>query len=384
MSSAVESALSAQTLLLVDTSVAKDDYSTQLEHAGVSAQFVSISNPGSVENELRKQAYDLVLWRISREENELGALEALLRRPAAPLPPLIVIAPKETRGSRTEDRLLELVGRGIRDYCFEDEPAVLRRTIHRIRAEQTEYDQHQENAEFVRSPEALIALMEACPLAVVAVTSEGRVLLWNGSAEKIYGWRREEVMGKLLPTIPAGGQDEFRQLLESQLHGVSLVGREVERHRKDGTLIDVSLWTAPLRDKRGRIRAKLAISADITERRRAREHLILVENERDARTRFEAMARFEELLEAAPDAIIEVDADGKIVLLNVVTEQMFGYSRQELLGQTVDVLVPDELRQRHTDTGHGMRAMLSLVRWAVISICTDGARTVPGFLLRSV
>ena len=163
------------------------------------------------------------------------------------------------------------------------------------------------------------------------------------------------------------------------------MGREVERHRKDGTLIDVSLWTAPLRDKRGRIRAKLAISADITERRRAREHLILVENERDARTRFEAMARFEELLEAAPDAIIEVDADGKIVLLNAVTEQMFGYSRQELLGQTVDVLVPDEAPtapRRHRARYAGQCS--SLVRWAVISICTDGARTAPGFLLRSV
>jgi PAS domain S-box-containing protein len=57
--------------------------------------------------------------------------------------------------------------------------------------------------------------------------------------------------------------------------------------------------------------------------------------------------RFRELVEAAPDAIIEVDAHGKILLLNAATEQMFRYSRSELLGMTVDDLVPTELRSRH-------------------------------------
>jgi PAS domain S-box-containing protein len=59
--------------------------------------------------------------------------------------------------------------------------------------------------------------------------------------------------------------------------------------------------------------------------------------------------RFRELVEAAPDAIIEVDADGKILLVNAATEQMFRYSRNELLGMTVDDLVPTELRSRHAD-----------------------------------
>jgi len=57
--------------------------------------------------------------------------------------------------------------------------------------------------------------------------------------------------------------------------------------------------------------------------------------------------RFGELLEAAPDAILQVDADGRIILLNRVTENMFGYTREELLGQPVEVLIPHELRARH-------------------------------------
>jgi len=59
--------------------------------------------------------------------------------------------------------------------------------------------------------------------------------------------------------------------------------------------------------------------------------------------------RFRELLEAAPDAIMQVDAEGRIILLNRVTEDMFGYSRDELLGQPVEVLIPQELHARHAD-----------------------------------
>src|SRR5678815_2498885 len=60
--------------------------------------------------------------------------------------------------------------------------------------------------------------------------------------------------------------------------------------------------------------------------------------------------RFRELLEAAPDAIMQVDAEGRIILLNRVTEDMFGYTRDELLGQPVEVLIPQELRTLHA--GH--------------------------------
>ena len=57
--------------------------------------------------------------------------------------------------------------------------------------------------------------------------------------------------------------------------------------------------------------------------------------------------RFKELLEAAPDAILEVDGEGRITLLNAVTERMFGYDRGELLGQSIEILVPENLRALH-------------------------------------
>ena len=62
-----------------------------------------------------------------------------------------------------------------------------------------------------------------------------------------------------------------------------------------------------------------------------------------------AERRFQELLEAAPDAIMQVDAEGKIVLLNRVAETMFGFTREELLGQPVEILIPSHARMRHLD-----------------------------------
>jgi PAS domain S-box-containing protein len=61
----------------------------------------------------------------------------------------------------------------------------------------------------------------------------------------------------------------------------------------------------------------------------------------------EAERRLGELLESAPDAILELDNEGRIVLLNRMAEQLFGYTREELLGQTVDALVPEALREAH-------------------------------------
>lgn len=61
-------------------------------------------------------------------------------------------------------------------------------------------------------------------------------------------------------------------------------------------------------------------------------------------------SRFRKLLESAPDAILEVDVDGRIILLNQTAEKMFGYSRQELLGLKIEALVPASMRSRHV--GH--------------------------------
>jgi PAS domain S-box-containing protein len=88
------------------------------------------------------------------------------------------------------------------------------------------------------------------------------------------------------------------------------------------------------------------------------------------------------VVEAAPNAIVMVDQTGKIALVNAQTEKLFGYSRDELLGQSVEFLVPERFRAAHP--GHRARffAGPSAARWAPDVTCMDWARTAARYPLR--
>src|SRR5207237_2068479 len=92
-----------------------------------------------------------------------------------------------------------------------------------------------------------------------------------------------------------------------------------------------------LRDEAGNLKGFSMISRDLTGHRRAEE-------------------KFRGLLESAPDAIVIVDANGKIVLVNTQTEKFFGYGRDELLGQPVEMLVPEPMRAQHVQQRNGYLA----------------------------
>jgi PAS domain S-box-containing protein len=198
------------------------------------------------------------------------------------------------------------------------------------------------------SVDALEAIVEACPLAIITLDRALRVLMWSRGAHLVFGWEQAEVLGRPLPTVPEQGRPAFRSLLEDQLLESSPKELELRLVRKDGVPLDASAWVAPLRGEDGSVRAILIVLADTTARKKGEEdYSRLMSSEKDARAQARAERRFRELLEAAPDAIIEVDREGRIVLMNALTEKMFGYGREELIGQTVEALMPVELQHTH-------------------------------------
>ncbi|MBW4490552.1 MAG: response regulator [Trichocoleus desertorum ATA4-8-CV12] len=110
----------------------------------------------------------------------------------------------------------------------------------------------------------LQALIQASPLAIVVLDPEGRVQLWNPAAQEIFDWSESEVLGEILPIVPTAKQGEFQTFMQRVLQGESFTGEEVSRQKRDGSLLELNLSTAPLRNANGEVTGMIAMLLDVT------------------------------------------------------------------------------------------------------------------------
>jgi two-component system sensor histidine kinase UhpB len=121
-------------------------------------------------------------------------------------------------------------------------------------------------AEMRQARDTLQSLIEASPVAMMGLDAQGYVLSWNPAAERLFGWSATEVLGRPLPIVPESDRDWLRERHAAVARGEKRPPTRVERLRKDGSLVEVNLWTAPLYDKSGAIAGSMAMLVDETER----------------------------------------------------------------------------------------------------------------------
>jgi protein-histidine pros-kinase len=177
----------------------------------------------------------------------------------------------------------------------------------------------------------LAAIIASSEDAIISKDLDGRITSWNPAAERMFGWSASDAIGQPIAIIiPVDRLAEETEMLERIRHGEAVHHYETVRLRKDGRAIDISLALSPIKDASARIVGASKIARDVSGRKRAE-------------------TQFRDFLEAAPDAIVIVNPDGKIVVVNSQTEKLFGYSRSELLGQPVELLVPSRYVDRHPE-----------------------------------
>jgi protein-histidine pros-kinase len=178
-------------------------------------------------------------------------------------------------------------------------------------------------------------LLHETPDAIVVTTPDGKVLYWNNEAESVFGYSAAEAVGQPLETliVPAGHQDLYLRFRREALEkGQSTF--ETTRKRKDGSLVHAVVTNKVVPDDHGRPELIITTQKDVT-------HLKVL---RDAKL---VEAKFRDLLESTPDAIIMANESGRIVLANSQAEALFGYERGELLAQLVELLLPSRYRGGH-------------------------------------
>ncbi|MFP4087314.1 MAG: transporter substrate-binding domain-containing protein [Desulfobacteraceae bacterium] len=191
-----------------------------------------------------------------------------------------------------------------------------------------------ESAEFQR------AMIACSPVALYSIDLQGNVQAWNTSAERIFGWTAEEVMGKPLPIVPEEKQEEFAALRKRVTRTGGFSGMEVVRQRKDGTCFDASLSAGPIYNEQGEIIGIMASLEDITERKQAEEALRAAES------------RYRIHFENVTDVIYSLDHDLKLMEISPSVERLLGYKPEELIGkplQELNVLAQESLEQAAYD-----------------------------------
>jgi PAS domain S-box-containing protein len=183
--------------------------------------------------------------------------------------------------------------------------------------------------------------------AIITKSLAGTITGWNEAAQRLFGFTASEAIGQSIDIIvPEGRAHEIRDILTRVRSGIAVENHETIRMSKDGRLLDVSLSVSPVLSATGETIGAAKVARDITDQKLSEE-------------------MFKLAVDASPSGLVMIDGAGHIMLVNAETERLFGYAQTDLIGQSVEMLVPDDLRAVHSSLRTAYTAKPSARRMGV-------------------
>ncbi|MDI6644224.1 MAG: PAS domain S-box protein [Methanobacteriaceae archaeon] len=184
-----------------------------------------------------------------------------------------------------------------------------------------------------QTKEELERIIESSPSAIAVLDMNGRIKLWSPAAEKIFGWKKDEIIGKINPMVPPEHNKLYLEQVEKISKGSQFTLEEVESLTKNGDRIYISLSVSPLLNSKGEVENMLAIMTDITKRKMAEIRLKESEN------------RYRTIFENTGAATILFNKEGLITLTNSEMENVTGYKKEDIQGKRkwMEFVHPEDL-----------------------------------------
>jgi PAS domain S-box-containing protein len=195
-------------------------------------------------------------------------------------------------------------------------------------------DRKRVQQELQHTLQTLQTIVTASPLPIVVIEPDLTVKLWNLAAERLFGWSEAEVLGQLIPIVPAEKQDECRQVREAVVKGETFFGKETYRCKRDGSTVILNILAAPLYGDQGSVDTILLILQDITAQQQAAVNL------RDSEERLRLA------LIAANQGLYDLNVQTGDAIVSPAYAQMLGYDPdefQETNARWRDRLHPDDV-----------------------------------------
>lgn len=193
------------------------------------------------------------------------------------------------------------------------------------------------NVKEINREESISFFLEAAPDAIVVVDYEGRIVMVNQLTVEMFGFKKEELLGQKIEILVPKRYRDVHVVHRTEYSSNPVArrmgeGRELTGLRKNGKEFPIEISLSPLKTQEGNF--VISIIRDITGRKSLE-------------------AKVTGLLESAPDGIVVINSRGFITIVNGQAEMLFGYEKAELLGQPIEILVPERFREKHVSYRDG-------------------------------